>query len=171
MRTVSVAFDLFDFSLHFISFLIISLITLHFLLPFTFYFLDVVGYNHAHFRWGGGSPGQKNSSTGHDMEGHAKKWVERYCGLANKTTKQVYKVATPSTDDHQFKEEKMGSVGELSKVSSLILLKSLYLARIGRPDIQWSVNKLARAAKKWTRAWDKRLSRLISYIRHTCDYT
>ena len=42
MRTVSVASDLFDFSIHFISFLIISLITLLFLLPDTFNFHDVV---------------------------------------------------------------------------------------------------------------------------------
>ena len=42
MRTVSVASDLFDFSLHFISFLIISLITLLFLLLDTFIFLNVV---------------------------------------------------------------------------------------------------------------------------------
>ena len=29
------------------------------------------------------------------MEGHAKKCVERYCELANKTTQQLYKVSTP----------------------------------------------------------------------------
>ena len=34
----------------------------------------------------------------------------------------------------------------------------------------WSINKLARAATKWTRACDKRLNRLISYIHHTCEY-
>ena len=57
----------------------------------------------------------------------------------------------------------------LSKVRSQIVLKCLYLARIGRPDILWSVNKLARAITKWTRACDKRLARLISYIHHACD--
>ena len=51
-----------------------------------------------------------------------------------------------------------------------MVLKCLYLARIGRPDILWSVNKLARSIAKWTRACDKRLSRLISYIHHTCEY-
>ena len=50
---------LFDFSVHFTSYLFISFIFLHFLLPFTFYFPDVVENNHAHFRWGVGSPGQK----------------------------------------------------------------------------------------------------------------
>ena len=35
------------------------------------------------------------------------------------------------------------------------------MARIGRPDIPWSVNKLARSITKWTKACDKRLNRLI----------
>ena len=33
------------------------------------------------------------SSWSCDMEGHAKKCVERYCELANKTTEQLYEVA------------------------------------------------------------------------------
>ena len=104
------------------------------------------------------------------MTGHAKKCVERYCELANKTTQQLYKVSTPCIDDHHFKEEEMKSVGELSQVCSQTVLKCLYLARIGRPDILWSVNKLARSITKWTKACDRRLNRLISYIHHTCEY-
>ena len=45
------------------------------------------------------------SSWSYDMEGHAKKCVEGYCELANKITEQLYKVATPCMDDHQFREE------------------------------------------------------------------
>ena len=107
------------------------------------------------------------SSWSYDVEGHAKKCVERYCELANRTTQQLYKVSTPCIDDHHFKEEELKSVGELSKVCSQIVLKCLYLARIGRPDILRSVNKLARSITKWTKTCDKRLSRLISYIHHT----
>ena len=110
------------------------------------------------------------SSWSYDMAGHAKKCVERYCELANKTTQNLYKVSTPCIDDHHFKEEEMKSVGELSQVCSQIVLKCLYLARIGRPDILWSVNKCARSITKWTKACDKRLNRLISYINHTCEY-
>ena len=110
------------------------------------------------------------SSWSYDMEGHAKKCVERYCELANKTTQQLYKVSTPCVDDHHFKEEEMKSLGELSQVCSQIVLKCLYFARIGRPDILWSVNKLARSITKWTKACDKRLNRLISYFHHTCEY-
>ena len=43
------------------------------------------------------------SSWSYDMEGDAKKCVERYCELANKTTQQLYKVSTPCIDDHHFK--------------------------------------------------------------------
>ena len=103
------------------------------------------------------------SSWSYDMEGHAKKCVERFCELANKTTQQLYKVSTPCIDDHHFKEE-LKSVGALPKVCSQNVLKCVYLARIGRPDILCSVNKFARSITKWTKACDKRLSRLISFL-------
>ena len=110
------------------------------------------------------------SSWSYDMAGHAKKCVERYCESANKTTQQLYQISTPCIDDHHFKEEEMKFVGELSQVCSQIVLRCPYLARIGRPDIPWSVNKLARSITKWTKACDKRLNRLISDIHHTCKY-
>ena len=110
------------------------------------------------------------SSWSYDMAGHAKKCVERYCELAHRTTEQLCKVSTPCIDDHRFKEEELKSVGESSQLCSQIVLTCLYLARIGRPDILWSVNKLARSITKWTKACDKQLSRLISHTHHTCDY-
>ena len=45
------------------------------------------------------------SSWSYDMEGHAKKCVERYCELTNKTTQQLYRVSTPRIDDHHFKKK------------------------------------------------------------------
>ena len=44
------------------------------------------------------------SSWSYDMESHAKKCMERYCELANKTTQQLYKVSTPCIHDHDFKD-------------------------------------------------------------------
>ena len=108
-------------------------------------------------------PHTRTVAWSYDMEGHAQKCVERYCELANKKVEQLYKVSSPCLDDHQFKQEELESVGELSQVCSQIVLKKcLYLARIGRPDILWSVNKLARSVTKWTQACDRRLARLIS---------
>ena len=65
MRAVSVASDLFDFSIQFISFLIITLITLLFLLPDTFNFHDVVDKYPAYFRWGPWHPGRERASHTH----------------------------------------------------------------------------------------------------------
>ena len=96
------------------------------------------------------------SSWSCDIEGHAKKCLERHCELANKTTQQLYKVSTPCIDDYNFKKEELKSVGHLSKVCFQIVLKCCKLARIGRPDVLWSVNKLARSITKWTKACDKR---------------
>ena len=105
------------------------------------------------------------------MAGHAKKCVERYCELASKTTQQFYNVSFPCIDDHYFKDE-MKSVGELSHcvVCIQIVLKCLNLARVGRLDILLSVNKFERSITKWTKACDKRLNRLISYMHHTSEY-
>ena len=58
----------------------------------------------------------------------------------------------------------------MSTVCIQIVRKCLYLARIGRPDILWSVNKFARALTKWTKSCDKRLARLISYIHYASEY-
>ena len=55
------------------------------------------------------------SSWSYDMEGHAKKCVERHCELASKTTQQLYIVSTLCIDDHHFKEEELKSVRKLSK--------------------------------------------------------
>ena len=79
-------------------------------------------------------------------------------------------ISTPCIDDHHFKEEETKSFGELSQVCSQIVLKCLYLARIGRLDTLWSVKKLLRSITKWTKACDKRLNRLLSYIHNTCEY-
>ena len=104
------------------------------------------------------------------MECRAKKCVDRCCELANKTTQQLCKVSTPCIDDHHFTEEEVISVVESSQVCSQIVRICLYLARIGRSDILWSVNKFTRSITQRTKARDKRLNRLISYIHHTSEY-
>ena len=55
------------------------------------------------------------SSWSYDVAGHAKKCVGRYCELANKTTRQLYKVSTPCIDDHHFKEEELKYRGRIVK--------------------------------------------------------
>ena len=51
----------------------------------------------------------KTSAWSYDMEGHARKCVERYRELANKKTEQLFKVSHPCLDDNQIKK---GWIGE-----------------------------------------------------------
>ena len=62
------------------------------------------------------------SSWSHDMEGHAKKCVERYFELVNKTNQQLYKVSTPCIDDHHFKEEELNC-----RKYALKFIKNVYI--------------------------------------------
>ena len=70
-----------------------------------------------------------------------------------KNTEQLYKVSTPCLDDHNFKKEELEAVGDLSDVCSQTVLKCLYLARIGRPDILFSLNKLSSSHKMDKSLW------------------
>ena len=45
-------------------------------------------------------PHAETVAWSYDMEGHAQKGVERYCELANKKVKQLYKISSPGLDDH-----------------------------------------------------------------------
>ena len=85
------------------------------------------------------------SSWFYDMAGHAKKCVERYCELANKTTQQLTKYLLHASMTTTSKKK---SVGEMSHVCCQTVVKCLYSARIGRPDFLWSVNRLARSITK-----------------------
>ena len=52
----------------------------------------------------------KTVAWSYDMEGHARKCVERHCELAHKKVKQLHKVSSPCLDDHQFKQVEFESV-------------------------------------------------------------
>ena len=86
------------------------------------------------------------------MEGHEKKCVEMYCELANKKTEQL-NCTKSQLLAWMAKKLQGGGVGITSRIVKnmlKIVLKCLYLARNGRPDIHWSINKLARSVTKWT---------------------
>ena len=60
-------------------------------------------------------PRAKTSAWSYDLEGHARKCVERYRELANKKTEQQNNVSHPCLDDHQ-NIKKMENKGELPEV-------------------------------------------------------
>ena len=97
----------------------------------------------------------------HGMEGHAEQCVERYCELACRSTSALKLAETPCMDARQFIPEFLNITRELAPVSAHIVLKCSYLARIGRPDLLWTVNMLARSVTQWNKARDESLARLI----------
>ena len=69
---------------------------------------------------------------------------------------RYWQMETQSFDDHHFSLEDQEVVGELAPVWAYIVLKCLYLARMGRLEMLWTVHSLARAVIKRTEARDKR---------------
>ena len=67
-----------------------------------------------------------------------------------KTSSNCAKLLHHVFDDHQFKQQEMETVGELSRVCSQTVVKFLYLARIGRPDnlFDCELGVLIRAPRK-----------------------
>ena len=90
----------------------------------------------------------------YEMQGHARQVVERYLELSGKSETSLKQVGTPCIDDHQILPTELEEKGELAPVAARIVLKALYLARVNRPDIYWSVNTLARMVTKWNKACD-----------------
>ena len=74
-------------------------------------------------------------------------------------------------DDHTFTPEELAERGKLAEISARVVLKCLYLASAGRPDLLWTVNLLAMQVTKWTKACDRMMERLISYIHYNRDHT
>ena len=104
------------------------------------------------------------------MIGHAEQCVQRWCELIQRQVSELRHVATPALEDHFLPPEDSVEPGKLAPISARIILKCLYLARIGRPGLLFAVNVLARKVRAWTRACDKRLERLIAYIHNTTNF-
>ena len=117
-----------------------------------------------------GSKGHPVKAYEYQMAGAAAQCVERYCELSGTARSSLKQVCTPCIDDHMLAPEGFEAKGQLTKECARIVLKALYLARIGRPDVLWTVNSLAREVTRWTAACDKRLLRLESYINSTEDH-
>ena len=79
------------------------------------------------------------------------------------------KVSTSCVDGHHLRPEDLEIVAEFPETWSQVQLTCLYSARIGRPDLLWTVHYLDGSVTKWNGACCLRLARLISYIHHTTN--
>ena len=103
------------------------------------------------------TPHAKTVAWSYDMEGRARKCVERYWRAGTQesgATVHKFQVLAWMTINSSMK-----NLNQLENYHRClqIVLKCLYLARIGRLDILLSANKLACAVTRWTRACTTRV--------------
>ena len=78
-------------------------------------------------------------------------------------------VPTPFLDETQIPEEDHTQVkGKLAESASRVLMKVLYCARMARYDLLRATCGLAAQVTKWTPSCDRKLHRLMAYIKSTC---
>ena len=116
--------------------------------------------------------GQSHAQIGalsHDMEGHAQKCIDRYCELVIKKVEQLYKVSSLCLDDHQFKQEELESVGELTEVCSHILEMFVF----GTNWTIWHIVVSKQACKislEMDSGMWRKMSKADFLLHHTIDY-
>ena len=90
------------------------------------------------------------SAWAYEMFGHVHQTVDKYLELSGKPKESLkMRAATPCIDDHQIPAEEFDVKGHLSAQAARIVLKALYVARVARYDILWTVNMLAREVTRW----------------------
>ena len=97
-----------------------------------------------------------------DMNDYARQTVELFCSITGTQTPFCPDGSLPSEDDQ--------SAGELAPNACKLLMKALWLGRLGRPDIIKPIGNLATAVQKWSRNHDRQLARLIAYLHSTTHY-
>ncbi len=93
------------------------------------------------------------------------------------TDSQIKPAPTPFVDEtkdplcvlpDEFDEK--DDMGELSSIACKVLMQIMYLARFGRPDLLRAVSALATRVTSWTTLCDKKLLRIIQYMKFSKDW-
>ena len=83
---------------------------------------------------------------------------------------QLHKVASPCLDGHQFKQEELESVGELSQVCSQMVLNACTWHEVGDHTLNGLSTNLQEQSQNGLRHVTDDFARLISYIHHTNEF-
>ncbi|CAE7545185.1 RE1 [Symbiodinium sp. CCMP2592] len=106
------------------------------------------------------------SKMRHNMSDYAANACSLYEELPGRSLKPA---ATPFVPEGSLLATDWESKGALSPSASRILMKALWLARLSRPDLMKSISDLTRRVTKWSVADDKRLRRLMAYLKGAPD--
>ena len=121
-----------------------------------------LGRHHQFFELG------KLRCVSYDMTDYAKQACDLYQSLPG--SKPFRKAATPFCPEGSLLSEDDNSRGELAPNACRILMKTLWLARLSRPDLLKPIGDLASKVTCWSVNCDKMLFRLMSYLNETTNH-
>ena len=98
----------------------------------------------------------------HNMAEYSANACSLYEELSGRTLKPA---STPYVPEGSLLATDWESKGALAQSAARILMKTLWLARLSRPDLMKGISDLTRRVTKWSVADDKRLFRLMSYLK------
>ena len=103
-----------------------------------------------------------------DMEDYCRDTVELYKTLSGVTT--LKHTLSPNPPEGSLTRADECEKGRLSGEACRVLMKCLWLARLGRPDCQNPIGTMSTHLNCWSVNDDKRMYRLICYINSTPHY-
>ena len=102
-----------------------------------------------------------------DMSDFAKNACATYEELSGCTLKSA---STPYLPDGSLVDSDFDERGCMANDASKVLMKILWSARLARPDLMKGIPDLTRKITTWSRADDRRLFRLMSYLKGTAHF-
>jgi len=114
----------------------------------------------------------------YDMCQYLDSAVDKYCALAGVKKEALRRAGTPFIDESKDPQgclatdealEENQVRGELAKVACSTIMTVMFCARLARHDLLRACAALATYLHKWTALTDKKLVRLMSYIRFHAD--
>jgi len=108
----------------------------------------------------------------YDMSSFILQCLENYANLAGIYVDDIRPACTPFLDESTFQEPREATPdspkgARLASVALKSLMKVLYAARMCRFDVLRATCVLARRVSTWDRDCDRRLHRLMCYLKHT----
>jgi len=116
----------------------------------------------------------------YDMAQYLDKAVDKYCALANVEREKLRIYATPFIDESQ---DPSGSIeaestaedqvrGQLASIACSVIMTLMFCCRLARYELLRATANLATFLHKWTANTDKKLNRLMGYVKgHLSDMT
>ena len=104
-----------------------------------------------------------------NVRDYMKSAVDMYLGITKQS--QLKPANTPFLPRASSTPEEWEEQAQLQTHACAVLMKLLWGARLGRPDLLKGITYLATFVSRWCKACDRMLHRLMCYVAYSTDYT